>query len=335
MFFWMVFALLVAIAIVITPTGKLVAVKCQLYADGVVFMAKAEDLPKTYRGTNYIPMKTIGDGTRGKRTIRVIFIRHGQSVWNSLFNSFNIGLPVRLAKAAARELTDFFTNPFDSCIIDSPLSSKGKREAQDLASFMRTAKTKISFDPTTSVVVSSNLRRAMETALVGLSPRLTVTQERIVIDSALQEGTQNIDAQSLSTETGKIAPCKLGTITDPLKLSLVFDPYLNTGNRVAGVDVYQRMDKFITHLFGGSGAANLVPAAGGSNAALKEVIVVGHSGYFRNFFRRFLPPHSTHISKKSKMQNAAVVVFELTRDESSNEISVDESTLKVLYKGFS
>ncbi|CAG9582839.1 conserved hypothetical protein [Leishmania major strain Friedlin] len=334
MFFWMVVALLVAIAIVMTPAGKLAAAKCQLYAHGVVFMVKAEDLPKAYSGTNYIRMNTVGDGTGGKRVIRVIFIRHGQSVWNSLFNSCNLRLPVRAAKAAAREFTDFFTNPFGSCIIDSPLSSKGKREAQDLANFMRTAKTKISFDPTTSVVVSSNLRRAMETALIGVSPRLTVTQERIVMDSSLQEGSQNIDAQSLSTEPGKIAPCKLGTITDPLELAVVFDPYLNAGNRVAGVDVYQRMDEFIMHLFGGSGEANLVPAAGGSNAALKEVIVVGHSGYFRNFFRRFLPPHSTHISKKRKMQNCAVVAFELTRAETSGEVAVEESTLKVLYKGF-
>ncbi|XQJ31411.1 Histidine phosphatase superfamily (branch 1), putative [Leishmania guyanensis] len=334
MFFWLVVALLVAIAIVVTPVRKLAAAKCQLYAHGLVFMVKAKDLPKAYRGTNYIRMNTAGDGTRGKRIIRVVFIRHGQSVWNSLFNSYNLDLPVRMAKAAIHEFINFLTDPFGSCIIDSPLSSKGKKEAQDLASFIRTAKTKISFDPATSVVVSSNLRRAMETALVGMSPRLLVTQERIVMDSALQEGSQNIDAQSLSTEPGKIAPCKLGTITNPLELAIVFDPYLNAGNRVAGVDVYQRMDEFIMHLFGGSGEASLVPAAGGSNAALKEVIVVGHSGYFRNFFRRFLPPHSTHLSKKKKLQNCAVVAFELARDESSGEVVVDESTLKVMYKGF-
>ncbi|KAG5467620.1 hypothetical protein CUR178_01265 [Leishmania enriettii] len=334
MFFWMVFALLVVIALVVTPAGRLAAAKCQSYADGVAFMVKAQDLPKEYHGTNYVRMNASGDRAGGKRTMRVVFIRHGQSVWNSLFNSYNLGLPLRLVQAAMREFTDFFTDPFASCIIDSPLSSKGKKEARDLASYMRTAKSKISFDPRTSVVVSSNLRRAMETALVGVSPRLSVTQERIVMDSALQEGSQNIDAQSLSTEAGKIAPCRLGTITNPSKLATVFDPHLNAGNRVVGVDVYQRMDEFIMHLFGGSGKSNLIPAAGGSNADLKEVIVVGHSGYFRNFFRRFLPPHSTHVSKKSKLQNCAVVAFELTRDESSGEVAIDESTLKALYKGF-
>ncbi|KAK7200912.1 Histidine phosphatase superfamily (branch 1) [Novymonas esmeraldas] len=334
MFFWMVIALLVAIAIVVTPAGRVAVAKGQLYAHGAVFMVKAKDLPKTYRGTNFMRMNSVGDYTGGKRTIRVVFIRHGQSVWNSLFNSINVGLPVRMVKAVVREFTDFFTDPFASCIIDSPLSSKGKKEAQDLSSFMRTAKSKISFDPATSVVVSSNLRRAMETALVGVAPRLTLTQERIVLDSALQEGSQNIDAQSLSTEPGKIAPCKMGPITDPMKLPTVFNPCLNAGNRVAGVDVYQRMDQFVMHLFGGKGDASLAPAAGGGNAALKEVIVVGHSGYFRNFFHRFLPPSSTHIAKRSKMQNCAVVTFELTRNESNGEVLVDESTVKVLYKGF-
>lgn len=334
MFFFMVFALLVAIAIVVTPAGRLAAAKCQTYAHGAVFFVRAKDLPTTFRGTNFMRMNSVGDYTGGKRTIRVVFVRHGQSVWNSLFNSFNFGLPMRMVKATIEEVTHFFTDPFASCIIDSPLSSKGKKEAQDLASFMRTAKTKISFDPATSAVVSSNLRRAMETALVGIAPRLTVTQERVVLDSTLQEGSQNIDAQSFSTEPGKIAPCTMGSITDPAKLATVFNPYLNAGNRVAGVDVYQRMDQFVMHLFGGSGEASLVPAAGTSNAALTEVIVVGHSGYFRNFFRRFLPSTSTHVSKKSKMQNCAVVSFEVTRNESSGEVSVDESTIKVLYKGF-
>lgn len=334
MFFWMVFALLVAVAIVVTPAGRLAVAKAQVYAHGAKFMFQAKDLPKAFRGTNYMRMDAVGDYKGGKRTIRIVFIRHGQSVWNSLFNSINLGLPVRMVKAAIREFTDFFTDPFASCIIDSPLSSKGKKEAADLASFMRTAKTKISFDPATSVVVSSNLRRAMETALVGVAPRITVTGERIVMDSTLQEGSQNIDAQSFSTERGKIAPCAMGPITDPAKLGTVFNPYLNAGNRVAGVDVYKRMDEFIEHLFGGRGEASLAPAAGGGNAALQEVIVVGHSGYFRNFFVRFLPSSSAHVAKKKKMQNCAVVSLEITRDQSSGEVVVDESSIKVLYKGF-
>lgn len=334
MFFLMVFVLLVAVAIVITPAGRLAVAKAQVYAHGGRFMFQAKDLPTTFRGTNYMRMDAVGNYTGGKRTIRIVFIRHGQSVWNSLFNSFNFGLPSRMVKATIREFTDFFTNPFASCIIDSPLSSKGKKEAVDLASFMRTAKTKISFDPAVSVVVSSNLRRAMETALVGMDPRISTTAERIVMDSTLQEGSQNIDAQSFSTERGKIAPCTMGKITDPMKLGTVFDPYLNAGNRVAGVDVYQRMDEFIMHLFGGRGEASLAPAAGGGNAALQEVIVVGHSGYFRNFFKRFLPASSSHVAKKKKMQNCAVVSLEITRDQANGEVTVDESTIKVLYKGF-
>ncbi|EPY35538.1 hypothetical protein STCU_01136 [Strigomonas culicis] len=334
MFFLMVFAVIFAVAILGTQLGQIAALKVALYAEGTKFFIRSKDLPTSFKGSNYLRMETTGPYTNGRRTIRVVFVRHGQSVWNSIFNSINGGWPARVVKAVVRETVDFFTDPFDSVMIDSPLSSKGVKEANELADFFRGAKGKVSFDPATSVVVVSNLRRAMETALVGAGPRLAVTRERMTVDSSLQEGSRNIDAQTLSTERGKLAPMRIGGITDPRDLKNVFNPYLNDGGKVIGSDVYFRMDIFLRHLFGGSGHDSLVPASGGSNAALKEVIVVGHSGYFRNFFRRFLPASSTHIAKKCKMQNCAVVAFDLVHNESNGELTVDESSITVLYKGF-
>lgn len=330
----MVVALLVAVFIIATPACRVAVLKTQCFAHGAVFLLRSKDLPSKFSGSNCFKMNSVGEYTGGKRTIHVVFIRHGQSVWNSLFNSFNMGWPIRAAKAFVRETVDFFSDPFASVIVDSPLSSKGRTEANDLAGFLRVASNKFSYDPTTSTVVCSNLRRAMETALVGLSPRLSTTHERILMDSALQEGSKNIDAQTLSTERRKIAPCRMGPITDPVKLITVFDPRLNEGDKKIGVDVYKRMDVFIQQLFGGAGEESITPSAGSSNAALQEVIVVGHSGYFRNFFRRFLPQSSTHVSKRLKMQNCAVVAFNLTRIESTGELMVEESSIKVLYRGF-
>lgn len=336
MFALMVFALVFAVAIVATPAGQIVFMKLRMFAHGAVFFVKSKDLPTTYKGSNAIPMKAGGHYENGQRKIRVVFIRHGQSVWNSIFNSFGMGWPKRVVMALLRELVDFFTNPFDSVVIDSPLSRKGEKDATDLSAFFRSASGKISFDPATSVVVSSNLRRAMETALTGVGPRLATTKERILVDSTLQEGSRNIDALTLSTERYKLAPMTFGSIKDPKQLVGYFDPRLNGGCKEIGVDVYMRMDKFLVHLFGGAGSDSITPAtpSANGNADLKEVIVVGHSGYFRNFFRRFLPANSVHISKKNKMDNCAVVVFDLYRNESTGQIHVDEASIKPLYRGF-
>ena len=56
--------------------------------------------------------------------VRVIFIRHGESMWNLVFNrGFGPSFLVRLVKAVLYEL---YLIPFDdSCFLDSPLSDLG------------------------------------------------------------------------------------------------------------------------------------------------------------------------------------------------------------------
>ncbi|RNF11454.1 hypothetical protein TraAM80_00900 [Trypanosoma rangeli] len=335
MFLLMVVALLIAVAIAVAPAAQAFRMKLASYASGVQFMLVSDDLPKSFTGSNYMRMNA--PATEGSvRIIRVVFIRHGQSVWNSLFNSFGTTWPIRVVKAIVFEAIYLFMNPFDSVIIDSPLSSKGNLEAEELARFIRTANGKISFDANTSLVVCSNLRRAMETALVAMKPRISSTRERILVDSSLQECSRNIDAQTLSTERGKLVPFKMAKMVSPDEMGTYFDAHLNAGNKTAAVNVYGRIDEFVRHLFGGSQADSYLPATSSApgNAGLKEVIVVGHSVFFRCFFRRFLPPSSRHISKTSKLRNCGVVAFELLRNESTNEVYIDESTITVLHKGF-
>ncbi|KAH9601885.1 hypothetical protein LSM04_009221 [Trypanosoma melophagium] len=336
MFFFVIFSLLIAVAVAVVPAAQAFRMKAASYAYGLHFMMVANDLPKQFTGTNYMRMQEATTAKASKRVIRVVFIRHGQSVWNSLFNSYGISWPLRMAKAMVREAIYFVRDPFNSVIIDSPLSSKGNEEVQELAQFIRSAKGKISYDVDTSLIVCSNLRRAMETAVIGMGPRISSTNEKILIDSSLQEGSRNIDAQTLSTERGKIVPCKMGKYNTPSLLSTVFDARLNAGNRTPLVNVYGRMDEFVYHIFDGSKDTSYRPASSAklSNAELKEVVVVGHSGYFRCFFRRFLPSSSRHIAKQKKIQNCGVVTFDLVRNELTNEISIDESTISVLHRGF-
>ena len=53
-------------------------------------------------------------------------------------------------------------------------------------------------DDTTSVIVASNLLRAIETITIALADRLVVTGEQIYVRSELQEISRNFDAISLS-----------------------------------------------------------------------------------------------------------------------------------------
>eukprot|EP00796_Vickermania_ingenoplastis_P006166 gene6166-4444_t len=314
-----------------TGLTAIMAARFRYFLYSTRYLLTFKDLPSKYKGDNKIEISASSKQqgfTNGKRRIRVVFVRHGQSMWNSLFNAFGLGWPKRVLQAVIMETICFFCRPFDSALIDSPLSAKGRKEAGELGTYVKNAKDKISLDPRESVIVSSNLRRAMETALIGLDSRLTGTNERIVVDSSLQEGSSNIDAQSFSTESGKVAPMTIGKIKDAQSLGKYFNPYLNEGNKKIGENVYKRMDKFVRHIFDGASSTCLRPAMDGcSNSALTEVIVVGHSGYFRNFFRRFLPESSSHMAKQKKLQNCGAVSFMLEYDVATSTITVDESTI--------
>lgn len=364
MFFYMLFALVLAIVIASTTTYQFVSFKLRLFAHGIRFMYAKRDAPAVNNRSNVFLSSdsSIAHSTAyvdNKRTIRVIFVRHGQSMWNSLFNAFGLMWPVRVARALVTETMLLFTDPFDSTLIDSPLSERGKREADELASSVRASTTLVSISPSSSVIVTSNLRRAMETALTGFAMRVRTTRERIVVDSSLCEGTNNIDSQTFSSEQGMLAPVRLGSVQDVKQLARVFDPAMNDGAKVIGEDVYARMDVFLQRLFGLPSCENsntkgkdgsphlrqdalrigFLPAVSNpvgttTNADLREIIVVGHSVYFRNFFNRFLPANSTHVARQKKMENCGVVLCEVTHDRSTGVISVDESSIQCLCRGF-
>ena len=64
-------------------------------------------------------------------TKRVIFIRHGESDWNEIFNrGFGPLFPVRVITGLVREL--FKLPSYDSLFVDSPLSSLGARQAVEV-----------------------------------------------------------------------------------------------------------------------------------------------------------------------------------------------------------
>lgn len=280
-------------------------------------------------------------------TIKVFFIRHGESVWNSIFNKFGLGWPMRAITAVVDETMAFLRRPLHSVIIDSPLSARGRKQAKELAAFVRSdaGQKALPFDQTTSVVVCSNLRRAMETAIIGLEPRLAPNRERVIVDSCLQEGSRNADAQALATDAGVIPNYPLEGVPKPTAaiMTHLFDAKCHQGNKtMAATDplnsVHKRIDEFARRIFGQArhgGPLRYATAASASSTLLPlSLVVVGHSLYFRNFFRATLPSTSEHISKTRKMQNCAVVSFDITFDPVTGVVISKEDTIRALHKGF-
>ena len=65
---------------------------------------------------------------------RLIFVRHGESEWNLIFNTGSKALmPFKLVAALLRELRFFFACDDGSVLFDSPLTTEGLEQAQEIA----------------------------------------------------------------------------------------------------------------------------------------------------------------------------------------------------------
>ena len=187
--------------------------------------------------------------------------RHGESDWNEVFNrGFGPSFPIRVLSAIARELALLVTA--DSVFIDSALSPLGMSQARELVKFLDEPPTAVD-DPAMfsvlrgdgdaakeSVIMSSNLRRALATAAIGLQRRLKLTGEKIVIASDLQEVTFNLDGNALAQPGGvpdlhAIKP-EMWSSYEP---SSLFDPSLNKGDKPMFGNGLQRMMNFISLAF--------------------------------------------------------------------------------------
>ena len=130
----------------------------------------------------------------GVSEVRVLFIRHGESVWNDIFNKgFGPGFLIRVIGGLLREISLLDTP--DSVLVDSPLSRTGYKQSYDLARFVERVENSPALEKDLAIlrgqtpgtiVVSSNLRRAIETVTIGLWSRLKRGREKVHIMSDLQ-----------------------------------------------------------------------------------------------------------------------------------------------------
>jgi len=286
----------------------------------------------------------------GKKTKIVIFMRHGESDWNYIFNKNKLLLLPRLVMGFIREACYFMFNE-RSVFIDSCLDDEGVHQANELKKFLWPSNItrvpgksgvkdtliqalKGEEGAISSVLVCSNLRRAIETGCIALWPRLSKkkpqdkTQERIQLHSALQEVTRNVDTNSLLTAKGQYPDSSVVEKSCP-----GFDSrkYLDVNsNSIVNKTISRRAHH------------SLEEFAGWCFERDEDIIVVsaGHSIWFRRFFAAFLPDKQdeNHYAKKQKMKNCSVVAFNLTkgvRPGSAEEgYRIEKESITSLYLGF-
>jgi broad specificity phosphatase PhoE len=258
---------------------------------------------------------------------RVVFIRHGESVWNEIFNrGLNVGFIGRLIKGFVREIL-FLHTPY-SVLFDTPLNHEGIQQAVDLSDKLKTLKSDNAFVNETvsllrgdssepSIIVCSNLRRALATLGIGLWERLDKTGERILIHSACQEISRNIDclasaeAGATPAMDGKDSGDAAAKMAHPrggkYKPEAIFNPALNAGHKSLYERGTERLQAFSEWAF---------------TRPESTIVVGGHSLWFRNFFRYFLGRTDKHVGKLQKMQNGACIAFTLNsgRGPSGNPV---------------
>jgi hypothetical protein len=261
----------------------------------------------------------------------LIFIRHGESDWNEIFNKEKALLLPRLFFGLLREFTKCFHSQ-DSVFLDSPLSLEGCDQADDLREHLfRTGDPKKDVSvrvarlgtPKDSILVASNLRRAVHTGLIALYPRLERNKnEKILLRAELQEMSRNVDTESI-TSKGQVPVVDVVDQRIGKSSAQWLDASQNTGNKQFCKSAKPRFDAFCKW----------------ACEQDQETIVVaaGHSLWFREFFKLYLPTDSPHIARKEKMLNCASVSFNLCQaQDGPGNIGwfVKESTISEDHRGF-
>lgn len=290
----------------------------------------------------------------------LILIRHGESTWNDTFNAgdrnklvFVLFFVPNLVYALVVEAYYFVSGKdSDSWFFDSPLSAKGVGQGEGLRRFLRKEKMRLGSTGNadeeravklllalgeegapTSHVVSSNLRRAMSTAAIGLADRFAATTaakgrdgDGILLVPALQEISINPDAQSILPPKGVARPTWCDDGIDglpPGTFTKLVDSQFHEGNKSIDSNGLIRLRQFCADVF--------------SARLPKDVVIAaGHSLFYRSVFQVYLPRGFEHISKKKKLVNGGTVMFTLREATAGGrkEYMIDPGSVVMVYGGF-
>lgn len=307
-----------ALAPYYVPAANLLA-KLSLFFYGFVCMLMSTD--KKWSKKDVLAPSQAPTG----ETKRIIFVRHGESEWNLVFNKGKAKLLPRLLMAWVKEIQMLVSQ--DSVFFDSPLNLEGIEQAKELSEFFvknqDSTDPDISamLDPSSSVLCSSTLRRAIGTLVAALwEPRLKQGNEKVLLLSAGQEISRNVDAISLADDKGIPDLHSFEKQLSGFNALERIDSSYNDGNKPVFGNGLTRLQAF-------SDWAMQRPE--------KTIIIGGHSLWFRFFFQTYLPEGVKGVALEArthKVHNTGVVAFDLTGAGKHYKIVPD--SVKVVYKGF-
>ena len=283
--------------------------KAKLAALGVLHMVLGRD--KRWAKRRGVDARTVA-AAETVATKRLIFVRHGESEWNLVFNRGPKALlPFKLLVAVAREVKMLVFGDEGSVLFDSPLTTEGLEQAQGLAALLRDPASRAAdaslgdlavlrgdaTAPMTSCLASSNLRRALQTCVVAFQDRVAcggAREDVVHVLSSLQEVSTNVDALALA---GPFAAPRLPRVPAELQAPEIFAVGGNAGNKPVFATGGDRLYAF---------------AAFALRRPEDCVVVAGHSLWFRSFFDEFLPCDVPHVAKARKIRNGGAVALDLT-----------------------
>ena len=329
--------------------------KIKLLYMTMVFLLFSKD--KTWKKPAHDPAGAIilsSSGVVEKRTKQIIFVRHGESLWNSTFNrgdrnlgAFVVGYVPFLIYSLSMEWYLFITGHIqESWFFDSPLSKKGINQARELRDFLddiANGNQKASESEQNlvhimlgntqraeSVLITSNLRRAITTCAVAFQRRLEnkFADDDIIVASDLQEVSINPDSLCITPAKGSLVPSFADLSVHEADLEGLYRARVNTsklhhGNKDLNSNGLLRIQTFVSTIF--------------KMFSKKEyIIVTGHSLWFRTFFRTYLPYDVEHVAKREKIRNGGVVSFQLNQIivDGKERYWIDENSIMVFHGGF-
>lgn len=317
---------------------KLVLKKAMLFTESIIFMILSKD------GKGVGPKKNPDpDLVKGKpsKVKTIVFLRHGESDWNNIFNKgINFRMISRFFAAARLELLQYAS--LNSVFLDSPLNEEGIEQAAELSRFLvskeativqpekvtQILKTIRGESDETSMIVTSTLRRAIATTTLAMWPRVEQNKEKIHLLSCLQEMSRNIDTFQLAPAKG-IADLPFDRVyphcggKDKFSPDAVYDTSSNFGNKTYSFYGIKRLIAFNEWAF--------------QQKDVNTIIVGGHSLWFKYFFQTYLPHNFNHDAKNKKITNSGMVAFDLHAhklDDGTEAYRIDPDSIVTIYGGF-
>jgi len=316
-------ALIVSIlAVVLTRWWDVIFKKSWIYTQAFLYMIISSDTK--------IKKYSVSPPSEVHSTVTVIFIRHSESFWNEIFNvPPKWMLPYRLVKALIQEMT-MFADLQSSIFLDSPLNHVGIDQAYAVEKFItHEAKPEDKELLNKGIILSSPLRRALTTGILGFKARLKLgTKIRVL--SCLQECSRNVDTQSLTPANTHPKPSSALVQRDKEGATSYRDNVdINDydGNKTlssnAGIRILQFCDKAFQ--LKGYGPA---------------IIVAGHSIWFKSFFKMLIRKDTdsriAQLAMNKKIHNGGLVKFTLRQHKAGStfEYSVDPASINEIHLGF-